>query len=190
MDGNLYDEFGNYIGPEVDLSDEEEDAGDDWMDRAEAAADARLDATVRGDDDEAGSDADEDEDEEDRSRAVTLAEDKKYYPTAEEVYGADTETLVETEDAQPLEEPIVAPVKVKNIEASGQRMTGGSVGAQARAQDSRVRMRQRARCGHRRSMASMALPAMTCGARCSSWSAAIGRAPVPPPCPPQRRRRL
>ena len=51
MDENLYDEFGNYIGPEVDLSDEEEDAGDDWMDRAEAAADARLDATVRGDDD-------------------------------------------------------------------------------------------------------------------------------------------
>ncbi len=141
MDGNLYDEFGNYIGPEVDLSDEEEDAGDDWMDRAEAAADARLDATVRGDDDEAGSDADEDEDEEDRSRAVTLAEDKKYYPTAEEVYGADTETLVETEDAQPLEEPIVAPVKVKNIEASGQRMTGGSVGAQARAQDARVEMK-------------------------------------------------
>ena len=72
--------------------------------------------------------ADEDEDEEDRSRAVTLAEDKKYYPTAEEGI-ADTETLVETEDAQPLEEPIVAPVKVKNIEASGQRMTGGIGGA-------------------------------------------------------------
>ncbi len=32
-----------------------------------------------------------------------LAEDKKYYPTAEELYGPGTETLVMEEDAQPLE---------------------------------------------------------------------------------------
>ena len=38
--------------------------------------------------------------------AIVLAEDKKYYPTAEEVYGPGTETLVMDEDAQPLEEPI------------------------------------------------------------------------------------
>ena len=34
---------------------------------------------------------------------IVLHEDKKYYPTAEEVYGKETETLVMEEDAQPLE---------------------------------------------------------------------------------------
>ena len=34
---------------------------------------------------------------------VVLHEDKKFYPTAEETYGKDTETLVQEEDAQPLE---------------------------------------------------------------------------------------
>lgn len=47
---------------------------------------------------------------------MVLAEDKKYYPTAEEVYGADVEALVMDEDAQPLEVPIVAPIKAKKIE--------------------------------------------------------------------------
>lgn len=37
--------------------------------------------------------------------AVVLHEDKKYYPTADEVYGKETETLVMEEDAQPLEVP-------------------------------------------------------------------------------------
>ena len=45
--------------------------------------------------------------------AVILHEHKKYYPTAEEIYGPDVETLVQEEDAQPLSEPIVAPIKVR-----------------------------------------------------------------------------
>ena len=46
-------------------------------------------------------------DEEATSTAVVLHEDKKYYPSAEEVYpGVNTATL--DEDAQPLEEPILA----------------------------------------------------------------------------------
>lgn len=45
--------------------------------------------------------------------AVILHENKKYYPTAEEVYGPDVETMVQEEDAQPLTEPIIAPVKVR-----------------------------------------------------------------------------
>jgi hypothetical protein len=50
--------------------------------------------------------------------AVILHEDKQYYPSASEVYGEGVETLVQEEDAQPLTEPIVAPVKVRkwNIE--------------------------------------------------------------------------
>ena len=78
---DLYDEFGNYIGPDVDSDadshgdDGEED--DAWMDRAEAAADARMNATSGGDFDGAVEDAEEeDEDMEDANRgAITLAED-------------------------------------------------------------------------------------------------------------------
>eukprot|EP00951_Prasinocladus_malaysianus_P046590 scaffold647795_cov45-Prasinocladus_malaysianus.AAC.2 len=48
--------------------------------------------------------------------AVVLHEDKKYYATAEETYGQDTETLVMEEDAQPLEQPLIAPVIAKKFE--------------------------------------------------------------------------
>ena len=45
--------------------------------------------------------------------ALVLHEDKKYYPSADEVYGPGTETLVMDEDAQPLEKPIIAPLKAR-----------------------------------------------------------------------------
>jgi len=44
-----------------------------------------------------------------------LHEDKQYYPSAQQVYGADVETLVQEEDAQPLSEPIIAPVQQKKF---------------------------------------------------------------------------
>ena len=50
------------------------------------------------------------------STAIVLHEDKKYYPSAEEVYGEGVETLVMDEDAQPLEVPIVAPAKETKFE--------------------------------------------------------------------------
>ena len=62
-----------------------------------ADGDARMDL-VMGED---GAEAEDSEGEPDN--AIVLHEDKKYYPTAEEVYGPDTETLVMEEDAQPLE---------------------------------------------------------------------------------------
>ena len=46
------------------------------------------------------------------SGAITLFEDKKYYPDADEVY-PEAEVLVQDEDTQPLETPIIAPVKHK-----------------------------------------------------------------------------
>ncbi len=52
---------------------------------------------------------------------IVLHEEKKYYPTAQEVYGEDVETMVQEEDAQPLSEPIVQPIKVRKwaIEEKG-----------------------------------------------------------------------
>ena len=83
---DLYDEFGNYIGPEID-SDEDADApeiedGDD--ESAEEEERMEYDGGVGGDalleDADGGGDGDEE-------TRVVLHEDKKYYPTAMEVYG-------------------------------------------------------------------------------------------------------
>ncbi|CAI5518327.1 unnamed protein product [Closterium sp. Naga37s-1] len=109
MDENLYDEFGNYIGPEI-ASDEEEEEEEEEQDQELADGEGGAGGEMIG--------MEEDEDEPDNEGAVILAEDKKYYPTAIEVYGEDVETLVEDEDAQPLEEPIVKPVRQFKFEVA------------------------------------------------------------------------
>jgi U5 small nuclear ribonucleoprotein component len=53
--------------------------------------------------------------------AIVLHEDKKYYPSAEEVY-PNAETLVQEEDTQLLTEPIIAPIKVKKFEVLEQQL--------------------------------------------------------------------
>ncbi|KAH9894610.1 P-loop containing nucleoside triphosphate hydrolase protein [Xylariomycetidae sp. FL2044] len=105
---DLYDEFGNFIGEDAEASEEESQRGDDTA--------AYLD------DDEDPEDAPEttgqelmEIDQEGPSNAVVLHEDKQYYPTAQQVYGPDVETLVQEEDAQPLTQPIIAPVEVKKF---------------------------------------------------------------------------
>ncbi|KAF5831091.1 hypothetical protein DUNSADRAFT_13622 [Dunaliella salina] len=116
MEGDLYDEFGNYIGPEL-ASDQEDDQEEGFdMEEAERRANERL---QQGDEDMEEAHPEEAEEEEEAgpaAGAVVLHEDKKYYPTAEEVYGPGVESLVMEEDAQPLEVPIVAPIKAKKIE--------------------------------------------------------------------------
>lgn len=105
MDGDLYDEFGNYVGPEIDSDEDDvdrEDHDDDYDDRG-----------MGGDDDDDG-DVERD-DADDAEMQVVLHEDKKYYPTAEEVFGPEVETVVQEEDAQPLTEPIIAPVKKRKF---------------------------------------------------------------------------
>ncbi|XP_060078669.1 116 kDa U5 small nuclear ribonucleoprotein component-like [Ylistrum balloti] len=104
MDQELYDEFGNYIGPELDSDDDDNEDSDE--EREEHFG-------------EYGADEDEDMDADDADDVpemqVVLHEDKKYYPTAEEVYGPEVETIVQEEDTQPLTEPIIAPVKKKKF---------------------------------------------------------------------------
>ncbi|KAJ6782172.1 hypothetical protein PWT90_03604 [Aphanocladium album] len=100
---DLYDEFGNFIGEEVE---------------SEAGSDAGVDASDYVYDDAAG-DVQDDEElmevDDGPSNAVILHEDKQYYPTAEQVYGEDVETRVEEEDAQPLTQPIIAPIETKKF---------------------------------------------------------------------------
>jgi len=104
MDADLYDEFGNYIGPDLESDEEEnevvgrEDEEDEFEDQ---------------DSDEA---MDQSAVETEPQMAVVLHEDKKYYPSALEVYGPGVETLVQEEDAQPLTEPIIAPIKRRKFQ--------------------------------------------------------------------------
>ncbi|KAJ3123559.1 U5 small nuclear ribonucleoprotein component [Nowakowskiella sp. JEL0407] len=133
MEGELYDEFGNYIGPDLDEDDDDfDDAQNDQMDvdddvllRQEedrrrmlenalhltekiGPSSAPSSSELMALDDQTGT----------MGNQIILHEDKKYYPTAEEVYGPDVEVLVQEEDTQPLSEPIIAPVKKKQTYVS------------------------------------------------------------------------
>jgi len=103
---DLYDEFGNFIGEDV----ESEEASEAGVDAGDYVYDDDRDRSVTGQELMELDDG--------PSNAVILHEDKQYYPTAEQVYGAEVETRVEEEDAQPLTQPIIAPVEQKkfNIE--------------------------------------------------------------------------
>lgn len=103
MDADLYDEFGNYIGPQLDTDSEEEEEN---YERQEPDA-------IEYNEDEAMDEGREED--EVPQMPIVLHEDKKYYPSAEEVYGPDVETIVQEEDTQALTEPIIAPVKRKKF---------------------------------------------------------------------------
>ncbi|XP_015920056.1 116 kDa U5 small nuclear ribonucleoprotein component [Parasteatoda tepidariorum] len=103
MDADLYDEFGNYIGPQLDTDSEEEE--ESYERQEPDAIDYNEDEAM-----EEGHD-----DDEIPQMQIVLHEDKKYYPSAAEVYGPDVETIVQEEDTQALTEPIIAPVKRKKF---------------------------------------------------------------------------
>ncbi|KAF4612297.1 hypothetical protein D9613_004072 [Agrocybe pediades] len=105
-----YDEFGNYIGADLDSDDEEEIPQQQIQQEPQASAplEGYDDVPMQYADDMALMQVDEPS-----HKAVILHEEKQYYPSAEDVYGPDVETLVQEEDAQPLSEPIIAPIKVR-----------------------------------------------------------------------------
>ncbi|KAF8333143.1 P-loop containing nucleoside triphosphate hydrolase protein [Cantharellus anzutake] len=104
-----YDEFGNYIG--ADLGSDDEDV--DVAAPSASVPQQPLEGFMEEDEPEDNSGALMEIDDGPQPSAVILHEHKKYYPTAEEVYGEDVEAIVQEEDAQPLSEPIIAPIKVR-----------------------------------------------------------------------------
>ncbi|OTA86450.1 hypothetical protein M434DRAFT_399894 [Hypoxylon sp. CO27-5] len=104
---DLYDEFGNFIGEDAEASEEESQHGID--------AGAYLDDDYPEEAPEGTGQELMEVDDEGPSNAVILHEDKQYYPTAQQVYGEEVETLVQEEDAQPLSQPIIAPVDVRKF---------------------------------------------------------------------------
>ncbi|KAF8915081.1 P-loop containing nucleoside triphosphate hydrolase protein [Mucidula mucida] len=108
-----YDEFGNYIGADLDSDDEDDAAQIPTFGQPSGSA-----APLEGYDEDVSMQGPPDEGalmeiDEPVHNAVILHEDKQYYPSASDVYGPDVETMVQEEDAQPLTEPIIAPVKVR-----------------------------------------------------------------------------
>ena len=132
MDGeDHYDEYGNYIGPDLDTSSDEGSepeggslaGGDDGYGNSDEARSGGLGAAasfaadmiqrdnidgplVRMDLTVVDADASAQQAPPNGSygvgsNAIVLAEDKQYYPDASQVYGEGVETLVEEEDAQP-----------------------------------------------------------------------------------------
>ncbi|KAL8826742.1 MAG: hypothetical protein Q9191_003610 [Dirinaria sp. TL-2023a] len=104
---DLYDEFGNFIG-EPEESEEESQHGANDHDAYVFDAEADEDGAPN---DQQLMEIDEDG----PSNAVILHEDKQYYPTAQQVYGADVETMVQEEDTQSLTQPIIAPIQQKKF---------------------------------------------------------------------------
>jgi U5 small nuclear ribonucleoprotein component len=108
----LYDEFGNYIGPE--LSDEGSDSGSDLAQDDDEGAqweDELEDEIRRAKDSEAAA-AQESKQMDlagDSGTAIVLHEDKQYYKSASDVYGEDVEVVIGDEDAMAITVPILAP---------------------------------------------------------------------------------
>ena len=129
----LYDEFGNYIGPDLDSSDDD-DSDDDASSQGggaenQAAPDDASDVSGDDDDHDGGAAAADgvgdgamvlaDEGNTmtatlaEPMNAIVLHEDKEHYLSAKETYGEEVRTAVLDEDAMDLETPIVEPVSNK-----------------------------------------------------------------------------
>lgn len=113
MADDLYDEFGNYVGPELDGdsgSDLSSDGEQEWPDdQFGGAMDDEGMTSLEPEMEQKMQIVDYDPN---QARAVVLHEDKNYYPDAEDLY-PEAEVLVGDEDTQPLETPIVAPIVAK-----------------------------------------------------------------------------
>eukprot|EP00538_Stauroneis_constricta_P000158 CAMPEP_0119551688 /NCGR_PEP_ID=MMETSP1352-20130426/4873_1 /TAXON_ID=265584 /ORGANISM="Stauroneis constricta, Strain CCMP1120" /LENGTH=1046 /DNA_ID=CAMNT_0007597789 /DNA_START=65 /DNA_END=3205 /DNA_ORIENTATION=+ len=123
-DEDLYDEFGNYVGPDLDSSDEEDDSDNEEVEQPDAPDDGSDVSGEYGGDEgggamviaEDGEDAADDAAE--PMNSIVLHEDKEHYPSAGEVYGEDVRTAVLDEDAMDLETPLVEPVVNKTNRAT------------------------------------------------------------------------
>jgi 116 kDa U5 small nuclear ribonucleoprotein component len=107
MDLDLYDEFGNYIGPELDDSQSDDSLSDQQESDKESENESQHENQLVPKEGTLLITQDI------MQNQIVLHEDKKYYPSAEEVYGSGVESMVQEEDTQPLTQPIIAPVKEK-----------------------------------------------------------------------------
>ena len=113
-DDELYDEFGNYIGPDIATSSSEDESPPAERAGAESERAGAEDVQDSATQDAPMDVTSDDPDATAAAGAIVLHEDKKYYPDAEEVY-PDAEVIVQDEDAQSIDEAIIAAVKRKSF---------------------------------------------------------------------------
>mmetsp|Transcript_3345 Transcript_3345/g.5578 ORF Transcript_3345/g.5578 Transcript_3345/m.5578 type:complete len:305 (-) Transcript_3345:2173-3087(-) len=101
----LYDEFGNYLGPDLQNQEEAAESDSDQEDLESQIRESNAQMVPR--------DQEMNEEYYRRGRQVVLNEDKNYYPDAEAVFGEGVEAKVEEEDHQPITQPIIEPPKTK-----------------------------------------------------------------------------
>lgn len=106
---DLYDEFGNYLGPDIDGSEQEESLSEEWREEVQ-----EPETVIRMEEGIFRSYFNEHNILDISSTSIVLHEDKKYYPDAEEVYPG-VEVLVQEEDTQAISEPIIKPIKEKRF---------------------------------------------------------------------------
>ncbi|QPG72737.1 hypothetical protein FOA43_000038 [Brettanomyces nanus] len=92
-----YDEFGNPIGGSAGESSESSSISSEDHDELK-----QIVENEESDHEEKGIET--------SSNQIILPEDKAYYPSAEEVFGSEVETIVATVDAKNINEPIVEPL--------------------------------------------------------------------------------
>ena len=123
---SMYDEFGNYCGPDLD---DDNDSTDDISSPTHShTTDDDLHEWEQQDDPPQHTQRHtptthnlphQPPPSQQPSTAIALpthgaqALTKQYYPSAEQLYGTETEVIVGDEDAQPIEQPLIAPVRVK-----------------------------------------------------------------------------
>ena len=123
-DQELYDEFGNYIGPDLDSDDSSSDEDSDASSEGnnEEQDDRSVMSEVDFDQSNSGplalvGDHDRHQSETaDPSSSIVLHEDKVHYPSASTIYGPNVTTAILDEDTMDISEPILPPEP--SIEAS------------------------------------------------------------------------
>ena len=111
MDDKNYDEFGNYIGPDIpEINDDENEEMDDNNFKEDNQPSSFNDISNNNVTTNSLFNNIPNE-----SYQVVLHEDKNFYPEADEIYpGVDN--LVMEEDTQPITEPIIPTVGVKTFD--------------------------------------------------------------------------
>ncbi|KYR01100.1 U5 small nuclear ribonucleoprotein subunit [Tieghemostelium lacteum] len=110
MSDSLYDEFGNYIGSDI----EDEEVVEEVVEEENRQNGYTNGVHINGDQPTIEETQEDEEMTDINSNAIVLHEDKNYYPDAEQVYKG-AEVMVQDEDTQPLTQPIINPHRVKKF---------------------------------------------------------------------------
>jgi 116 kDa U5 small nuclear ribonucleoprotein component len=112
----LYDEFGNYVGPDLGDDSSDDDSDDNNSNNNNNSNRISNNAIIPDDASDVSGDPEQLPDA-DPINAIVLHEDKVHYPSADEVYGQGVRTAVLDEDAMDLNVPLVEPVATKAYRA-------------------------------------------------------------------------